>query len=237
MPRPGHDLNRITDRRLSVRRRAVNLTTLVTLATGQDLSVRVLNVAATGLMFESAATHEVGQTLTVELPGDISRKLRIRWNSGPFYGCQFDHPIPRWIIESPLLIGMGNDAAPSEAIAPSAISAEGMGYRIARLRKLRGWTQGDLARALGVSKTTVCNWEREKCAPGQEVAARLWMSLGEPQSAADTDGDDNGAEAEVATPPQLEPKPDLAAVIHRCKVEIAQAAEIGTDQVQITLML
>jgi transcriptional regulator with XRE-family HTH domain len=224
------NLNRLNDRRLSARRRDISLTTLVTLASGQDLCVRVLNIAATGIMFESAATHEVGQALTIELPGDISRSLRIRWNSGPFYGCQFDRPIPRWVVDSPLLTGVAGAVSATQAIGAAGISPEGTGYRIARLRKLRGWTQLDLAKALGVSKTTVCNWEREKCAPGHDLAARLWLALGEP------DFPDEPA-LDEATGQQPDTQPDLAAVIHQCKVDLAQAAGINIEQVQITLLV
>lgn len=242
------DVSRLRDRRLSTQRRDISLTTLVTLASGQDLRVRVRNIGVTGLMFESAATHDVGQALTIVLPGDLSRPMRIMWNSGLYYGCQFDRPIPRRIVDSPLLMNAAEDssgerniAAPQAGAGPkvkSADSVEGMGYRIARLRKLRGWTQSDLAKALGVSKTTVCNWEREKCAPGQEVSALLWLNLGQEGNASVSGESAPGEQAarETGNAP-AQTGPDVAAVIHRCKIEVAQAIGIGVEQVQITLVV
>lgn len=50
---------------------------------------------------------------------------------------------------------------------------QGMGRRIVRERKRRGWSQGDLARRLGVKRERAGNWERGENAPRLEELALL----------------------------------------------------------------
>lgn len=45
-------------------------------------------------------------------------------------------------------------------------------------RDLKGWNQDELARRIGTSKTTVCNYETGKQAPLPDVLARLCAVLG-----------------------------------------------------------
>jgi transcriptional regulator with XRE-family HTH domain len=48
-----------------------------------------------------------------------------------------------------------------------------MGRRIVQLRKRRSWSQGDLARLLGVTRERVGNWERGEHAPPLEALAMI----------------------------------------------------------------
>lgn len=53
-----------------------------------------------------------------------------------------------------------------------------MQNRIRSLRTQQGWTQGDLAVRLGVSRQTVNSLEREKCDPTLALAFRIARLFG-----------------------------------------------------------
>lgn len=48
-----------------------------------------------------------------------------------------------------------------------------VGERLKELRKDKGLTQGDLAKVLGVKRTTVSAWENETSAPSDELKVEL----------------------------------------------------------------
>jgi SOS-response transcriptional repressor LexA len=52
------------------------------------------------------------------------------------------------------------------------------GQEIRRLRKEKGWTQQDLARKVGVAKTTVLDWEKERYSPEGQNVINLARALG-----------------------------------------------------------
>ena len=54
---------------------------------------------------------------------------------------------------------------------------QAVGRRIVRERKRRGWSQGDLARRLGVKRERMGNWERGENAPRLEELALLGQIL------------------------------------------------------------
>lgn len=53
-----------------------------------------------------------------------------------------------------------------------------LGLRIVKLRKKRGWSQGELAKQLGVSRSRLSNWERGLNAPSLEDLTALVDLLG-----------------------------------------------------------
>jgi transcriptional regulator with XRE-family HTH domain len=61
------------------------------------------------------------------------------------------------------------------------IDTVGLGQKIADARKLRGLTQGDLAKAVGVTAQAVSKWERGNSCPDiailDEVARALSISV------------------------------------------------------------
>lgn len=59
-----------------------------------------------------------------------------------------------------------------EAAQPKEL-AVAMGRRIVQIRKRRRWSQGELARRLGVTRERVGNWERGDHAPPLEALAAL----------------------------------------------------------------
>ena len=55
---------------------------------------------------------------------------------------------------------------------------ETFGERLRRLRKARGFTQAELARALGISQPTVAYYENEDGRPGGDLVLKLSETLG-----------------------------------------------------------
>ncbi len=53
-------------------------------------------------------------------------------------------------------------------------------HRIAEARRLRGWSQQRLARAIGTAQTTVSSWERGRTEPGREDVRRIADALDAP---------------------------------------------------------
>lgn len=55
-----------------------------------------------------------------------------------------------------------------------------MGLRIRRAREQRGWSQRDLARALGVEHAQISKWETGRNMPSPRYLERLGRELGVP---------------------------------------------------------
>ena len=70
-------------------------------------------------------------------------------------------------------INVGSALAGDEKPARPRNLLHGVGRRIVRERKRRGWSQGDLARRLGVKRERTGNWERGENAPRLEELALL----------------------------------------------------------------
>lgn len=72
---------------------------------------------------------------------------------------------------------MQSEAGPAPADEEKPVRSrdliQAVGRRIVRERKRRGWSQGDLARRLGVKRERAGNWERGENAPRLEELARL----------------------------------------------------------------
>jgi transcriptional regulator with XRE-family HTH domain len=67
---------------------------------------------------------------------------------------------------------MGKDPAPKKKGGQ-----ETFGERLRRLRKARGFTQAELARALGISQPTVAYYENEDGRPGGDLVLKLSEAL------------------------------------------------------------
>lgn len=93
------DLSPRSDRRRSVRR-ALKLG-----IGGSEQSVTVHDLSLTGALLETSVPMLVGQTFEVELPQAGKVDATIVWNSGEFYGCQFDLPIAPSTLSAALLRG------------------------------------------------------------------------------------------------------------------------------------
>ncbi|HEX8839046.1 MAG TPA: PilZ domain-containing protein [Sphingomicrobium sp.] len=99
MPMLAHfeDLSPRSDRRRAFRR-ALKLG----VADGEQ-SATVHDLSLTGALIETSVPMLVGQTFEVDLPQAGKVDATIVWNSGEYYGCQFDLPIPPSALSAALL--------------------------------------------------------------------------------------------------------------------------------------
>jgi hypothetical protein len=75
------------ERRSSVRR-ALKLGAA---AAGESMTIR--DISLTGMLLETSTPMLVGASFQVELPHAGAVAALVVWNSGEFYGCEFDRPI------------------------------------------------------------------------------------------------------------------------------------------------
>jgi hypothetical protein len=60
---------------------------------GEDVVIH--DLSAGGILLESSASLRKGARLEVDLPEVGATQAKVVWNSGDYYGCQFDKPIPK----------------------------------------------------------------------------------------------------------------------------------------------
>jgi hypothetical protein len=105
MPMLAHfeELEPNGDRRRSPRR-------ALRLGTGAgDETVTIHDLSLTGSLLETSVPMLVGQTFELELPHAGKIEAEIMWNSGEFYGCQFNLPITPAALSAALLQSQPKD--------------------------------------------------------------------------------------------------------------------------------
>ena len=114
------DLSPRSDRRRSVRR-ALRLG-----IDGDEQSVTVHDLSLTGALLETSVPMLVGQTFEVQLPGAAKVDATIVWNSGEYYGCQFDFPIAPSMLSAALLKSLpeGSQKSPDPVAELRELSTE-----------------------------------------------------------------------------------------------------------------
>jgi hypothetical protein len=88
-----------TDRR-SAQRRKLSLGSSLQ-ATGD--AVTILDFSATGMLIETAAELVPFDSFQIDLPEVGFRQAVIIWNSGRYYGCELNEPVPQAAISAALL--------------------------------------------------------------------------------------------------------------------------------------
>ena len=66
---------------------------------------------------------------------------------------------------------------PKQVLPPLNLSDESLGQRIARLRKLKGLTQAQLAATIGIERTVIANYEKDRLRIYDEMLARIAIAL------------------------------------------------------------
>ena len=74
------------------RRRSVRRTLKLGAAIAGE-SVTVRDISLTGMLLETSTAMLVGAGFEVELPHAGTVAAAVVWNSGEFYGCEFEYPI------------------------------------------------------------------------------------------------------------------------------------------------
>ena len=103
-----------SDRRRTVRR-------ALKLGAGEsDKTVSVHDLSLTGALIETAVPMLVGQNFEVDLPQAGKVEATIVWNSGEYYGCQFELPIPPSVLSAARLKSAPDQSSGSTIADPLA---------------------------------------------------------------------------------------------------------------------
>lgn len=157
-------------------RKTLRLATLGARLSRESEEVLVHDLSAGGLLIESAAAFEVGETLKVDLPHSGQNEAVVVWSSTNFYGCRFAKPLTPAAMSAALLKAF----PPSDsAAAPRSVDeTASLPERLTALRRARGKTMEQLAADLGVSRQSVWYWEAGKRRPKPATLSRIARQFG-----------------------------------------------------------
>ena len=73
---------------------------MIGLRNGQNnLRASVTDISVTGLQLQTLSPLKVGGTYWVKLPMIEERHVTVRWTDGFIGGCEFDEPLPQFVLE------------------------------------------------------------------------------------------------------------------------------------------
>lgn len=110
--------------------------------------------------------------------------------------------------------------------------------RIARYRQRLGWTQQQLAAAVGVSTTCVWNWERGNTFPRQASVQRLAKRLG--IDPAELVGDystpsERARQEPIERPSERSDPQSIDEVLERAKDQISALLNLPRERIQLSV--
>ena len=85
-------------------------------STGDEVVIH--DLSSTGMLIQTNAALKASEKLEVELPEIGATAARIVWNSGDYYGCQFEKPVPKAALSAALLRNPYEPAAAPQAAEP-----------------------------------------------------------------------------------------------------------------------
>jgi hypothetical protein len=94
---PRTNENRRTALRRSLRLKAV--------LADCDVEIVIHDISATGMLIQTAHELAPGETLTLDLPERGSTAATVAWNSGSYYGCEFELSLPAAAVSAAVLRG------------------------------------------------------------------------------------------------------------------------------------
>ena len=83
---------------------------------GSGTEVVIHDLSSDGMLVETAVSLKKGARLQVELPEAGATIARVVWNSGDYFGCQFDKPIPKAALSAALLRNPFEPSAAPQAV-------------------------------------------------------------------------------------------------------------------------
>lgn len=197
---------------------------------GEPANVTVHNLSSAGLLIETDLKLCAGDRLAIGIPNLGPVGAEIVWVSERLYGCAFEQALGEAAL-SEVAFSSANlsgatfpapqspNRSPLGRSLPLRPSQNVMGQRLNKLRRERGLTLEQVAKALGVSKPTVWAWEKGKARPIPERIEGIAKILG-------------------VTPSQLEQEPAQnthADLLADCRLRIAAEFGIEPDHVRIMI--
>ena len=227
-------------RQASIKRHLLRLTgSLVSLeseSSGNSGEAIVRNISLTGVLLETDRPVTMGQTVHIDLGAAGRQAAEVRWADGKLLGCQFLEPLAKARVSAALLQGShpaqrqptAQEQVPSPLTPGSHL--RDFGLAIAWARKTRGVNQAEMARAIGVSTTTICKWERGHAQPRKEALIRLQRYLEDAQDIA----------AELPLEPaqaRKAPGQDIHRIMSEFKARLAEqiGVKAGAIEIQLTI--
>lgn len=89
-----------------------------------EVAVTIHDVSLTGVLLQTCARLDSGDTFQLELPEAGNVEAIVMWNSGEFYGCQFRQPISPAALSAALLKGEARPAEVSRAVEDADVLGE-----------------------------------------------------------------------------------------------------------------
>lgn len=223
-------------RRVDVMRNAIKLSTRLPDPAGDGGDALILNISATGVLLETSRDLQVGEDVRIDLPASGIHHAQVMWTIDGMVGCQFLDPLSKGALGAALLKGDALPAASSDATADEHRSDQSdggkrlFGMAIAHARKVRGMRQGELAKAIGVSTTTICKWEQGHVTPRAKAHARLEQCLGP------LDRDASRAMGQPVAPYEVG-RVDPDSVLQDCKLRIAKVLGVSPEAISWQLQV
>lgn len=138
------------DRRSSARRRLL-LESAAAPASALKAPVLIHDISSSGLLIETATPLAIGDVIEVEIPETGTTSATVVWDSGQFYGCRFDEPLPRPALSAALLRARppsGDDPA-TELSTAAVLELQQLRSRVQQLTAQLDRLIGDLERNRG----------------------------------------------------------------------------------------
>lgn len=230
--------SRADRRRVIATRNAIKLAAELADEAGDGKDALILNISATGVLLQTGRKLAVGETVRIDLATAGRHAAKVMWTIDGMVGCQFLDPLAKSTLSAALLKGDALSQQPRDGInlpsdtGRSASEKLELGMAIALARKVKGMRQGDLARSIGVSTTTVCKWEQGHVRPRAKALAKLEVCLGSLDQR-------RASVEELPIPTDETSEMESSSVLHQCKQKIAKALGVRPEainwQLQVTV--
>lgn len=99
-------------------------------APGFGAGVIIHNLSVTGMLIETSEELATGEALLVEIPERGATPATIVWNSGRYFGCQFDGAIPAASVSAALLRSPFDDRLAEDVRIEAEHKAHSRGTRL-----------------------------------------------------------------------------------------------------------
>ena len=87
----------------SANRRKLSLVARGATAAQEFATVVIHDLSETGVLIETEAKLSPGERLEIDIVETRTASATVMWNSGQYYGCQFDHRLPKAAVSAAML--------------------------------------------------------------------------------------------------------------------------------------
>lgn len=121
----------MADNRRYSTRRSLRLASVLS---DSGVEIVVHDISATGMLIETSQELSTGETLIIDLPERGETPATVAWNSGQYFGCEFELSIPSATLSAALLrsspletnapVGMGPDLDTLKSLVSEAVEED-----------------------------------------------------------------------------------------------------------------